>query len=108
MKATLAALVLFWAATGAVAQPNATRQQQCGAKLEQAQRLDMVQRVDRGRIVVGPTWFRVGFDAKEGFAETVSCFLVQGDPKMCANFDLIDWSTGKPVARYENCRLKPL
>lgn len=82
----------------------------CRAKLKKAQEMGMLH--DFGwkggampRVVVGPTFFDVPFDAKEGFAETVNCFLMTGQPKFIS-FDLLDWKTEKVVGRFEAGRLE--
>ncbi|WP_242342704.1 hypothetical protein [Anaeromyxobacter terrae] len=38
-------------------------------------------------------------DAKEGFAETVNCFLMAGSTNHI-NFDILHWQTGKVIGRY--------
>lgn len=112
MKTHALLCILAALAGDAFAQADAARAKQCGDKLEQARKLDLFYRHEtRGgalRIYVGPTYFRVPIDAKEGFAETVSCFLVNGDRKQCANFELYHWTTGQMVGRFENCLFKPV
>jgi hypothetical protein len=96
--------------TGAETPAN-QRFKTCQAKLKKAKQLDVLYDMawDKGsgpRILVGPTYFQIPVDAKEGFAETLNCFLVAGASDQCMNFSLSDWRTGKAVARFENCRLK--
>jgi hypothetical protein len=84
---------------------------QCQAKMKKAKELDLLydltwERGSAPRVLVGRTFFTIPIDAKEGFAEQLNCFLVAGQPGKCMNFTLRDWRTGKPVARFENCRLK--
>ena len=84
--------------------------EQCRAKLKKAQQIDLLYdlKFDKGKapyVVVGSTYFTIPFDAKEGFAETISCFLVAGDTDKCINFELLDYRTNKPVAAFKNCKL---
>lgn len=59
--------------------------------------------------MAGSTYYQLGYDAKEGFAETVNCFLTGGSAAArCVNFDVKHWRTGKATDRFSNCRLKPL
>lgn len=51
-------------------------------------------------VVVGPTFFDLPIEAKQNFAETVSCFLTAGDTHLLMNFDLLDYRTGKKIARF--------
>lgn len=83
----------------------------CRSKLRLAQKLEVLHafRLDKGAepyLVAGPTFFTLSIDAKEGFVETVNCFLAVGDSNKCINFDVLHWQTGKPVGRFENCRFK--
>ena len=78
------------------------RFEQCRAKLKKAQNLDLLYdlKIDPlPRVIVGPTFYTVPLDAKQGFADTVNCFLMTGEDKYI-NFDLLDYRTGKRVARY--------
>jgi len=104
----VAALALPGVAVSAEPPPTAA---QCQAKLRAAQKLDVLydMKLATGRalVYVGPTFFSLPIDAKEGFAETVSCLLVAGDPKSCAQIDFLHWQSGKLVAQYRNCRFKP-
>lgn len=82
----------------------------CRAKLKQAQKLDVLYNLDweKGReplVVVGPTFFKIPFDAKEGFAKTVNCFLMVGKDQYI-NFDLLDYKTNKVVAEYRYGKLR--
>lgn len=103
--------LLTLAASNAVAQDASATLAVCEAKLAQTQKLDLLSdiRTQGGTITifVGPTWYRIDFGAKEGFARTISCAIVKGKPDMCANFTLADGKSGKPVAKFKNCRLKP-
>jgi len=92
------------------AQAKATKQQFdiCKAKLEKAKELELL--YDMGakgasiKVLVGPTYFTVPIDAKEGFAETVNCFLMNGAGGGIP-FDLIHWQTGKRVASWNGYKL---
>lgn len=88
--------------------------EKCRSKLKVAQKLDLLYDLDwksgrdMPRVVVGPTFFTVPIDAKEGFAATVNCFLMAGDSGKCVNFDVLHWQTGKAVGRFNNCRFRML
>ncbi|KKM67991.1 hypothetical protein LCGC14_1465510 [marine sediment metagenome] len=89
---------------------GAEKEEACRRKLVKAQELGMLYDLDwkppkEPRVVVGKTFFRVAIDAKEGFAETLNCFLMGGDNKYI-NFNLIHWRTGKKVGRWSYGRLK--
>jgi hypothetical protein len=85
------------------------RFEDCREKLKKAQQLEVLYNLEWNRaipkVVVGPTFYFIAIDAKEGFADTVNCFLMVGESKYL-NFDLLDWQTGKRVARYSAGRLK--
>lgn len=88
------------------------RFEECRTKLQAAKKLDVLydftwEKGRGARVLVGPTYYRVPFHAKEGFAETISCFLTVGESGSCMNFDLRDWRSGKVVGRFVNCRLQP-
>jgi hypothetical protein len=81
----------------------------CRQKLIQAQQLDVLADLDwkpprQPKVVVGPTFFKIPFDAKQGFVETVNCFLVAGQWKF-VNFDLLDQLNHRVIGRWENGRL---
>lgn len=83
----------------------------CRSKLKKAKQLDVLydlswQLPREPRVLVGPTFFNIPVDAKEGFADTVNCFLAAGASDKCVNFNLLDWRTGNAIARYSSCRLK--
>src|SRR2546425_11294617 len=82
----------------------------CKKKLKQAQRLDVLYDMNitvfPPHITVGPTFYTIPIDAKQGFAETVSCFLTAGEAGKLINFDLLDYRTGKHVARFSYGQLK--
>lgn len=88
--------------------PSDQRFEQCRAKLKKAKALDVLYDMDwkspmEPRIVVGPTFFTMAIDGKEGFVNTVNCFLTAGQTDKCVNFSVLDWRTGKPVGRYSGC-----
>jgi len=82
----------------------------CRAKLKEAQQLDVLADLDwkppkAPHVVVGPTFFTMPFDAKQGFAQTVNCFLMNGTSNVI-NFDLLDSMNHRVVGRWEYGRLK--
>ena len=90
--------------------PEATKRfEDCREKLVRSQELEVLYNLELKRaapkVVVGPTFYTMPFDAKQGFAETINCFLMQGEPKYIV-FDLLDWRTEKRVARYTLGTLK--
>lgn len=104
----IAVLVGFLLQGGALANDQL---EVCREKLKKAQTLDLLHDLEwpKGkspRVVVGPTFFSIPFDAKEGFAQTVNCFLAAGKQDQCINFDLTHWRTGNPAARWSWCKLK--
>lgn len=83
----------------------------CKHKLQSAQKLKVLYAFDwkppkAPYVVAGPTFFDMPIDAKEGFAETVSCFLTAGDKSTLESFDILDWRTGKKVARFSSGKLR--
>lgn len=106
----LSAFVLLLSVGMASAGPTEKKFEACRAKLKQAQKLDVVYNMDwkKGQeplVVVGPTFFKIPFDAKEGFADTVNCFLMVGKDQYI-NFDLLDYRTNKVVAEYRYGKLR--
>lgn len=89
---------------------NTSRALECQQKLRAAQKLDVLYDIKlatgRAMVYVGRTFFTIPIDAKEGFAETVSCLIVAGDPKACAQIDFHHWQTGAVVGQYRNCRFQ--
>lgn len=88
-----------------------SRFETCRQKLIQAQKLEVLYDLDwklpkEPKVVVGPTFFRMPIDAKEGFADTVNCFLMAGASGKCVNFNVLHWQTGKAAGRFSNCRFK--
>jgi len=85
------------------------RFEECREKLKKAQQLEALYDLEWKRampkVVVGPTFYSIPIDAKQGLADTVNCFLMTGKSNYI-DFDLLDWQTGKRVARYSLGRLK--
>jgi len=84
------------------------RFQQCRKKLVSAQQLGVLNDMKwdspkEPYIVAGATFFSMPIDAKEGFAETVNCFLNSGTDG-CINFNIRSYLTGKPVGRFASCK----
>jgi hypothetical protein len=82
----------------------------CKSKLIAAQGLDVLYDLDwkppaEPKVVVGPTFFQIPIYAKEGFVETVNCFLSAGRNTIF-EFDVLHWQTGKPVGRFRRGRFK--
>lgn len=86
------------------------RFEECRQKLIKAQKLgvlhDLTLEKIGARVVAGPTFYNISFDAKEGFAETVNCLLMAGEQGKCMQFEIYNWQTGKNDAHYHNCKLK--
>ena len=83
------------------------RFEQCRAKLKKAEKLDLLHDLTIGplpRVVVGPTFYTIPLEAKQGFADTVNCFLMTGQDSY-VNFDLLDYQTGHVVAEYSYGKL---
>ena len=83
---------------------------ECQDKLRKAQELEVLYNLDwkpprEPLVVVGPTFFTIPFDAKEGFVTTVNCLLMAGDESKMVNFDLLDWRTNKSVGRFSYGKL---
>jgi hypothetical protein len=108
---TLCALFLM-AAGSSNAVVNDARFEGCKKTLVNAQKMEVLYAFTwenparEAHVVVGPTFFKMAFEYKESFAATVSCFLSAGDAKLCANFDVLHWQTGKAVGRFNNCKFK--
>lgn len=82
----------------------------CREKLKAAQKLGLLKGMsfDNGKpkVVIGPTWYRIDFDAKTGFAETAACFFLGGDQKNFITFPIYDNMSGKVVARWKFNKLE--
>ena len=74
----------------------------CRNKLIQAQKLDLLYDLKfegpSPQIFVGPTWYTLPLDAKEGFHDTVQCFVNAGGGGVNVSTQYRDWRTGKIVA----------
>ncbi len=75
----------------------------CKAKLKAAQKLDLLYDLKfdghTPTVVVGPTYEKLPFDAREGFALTVNCFLNAGKNQFI-NFPLLDYRTHAVVGNF--------
>lgn len=105
----IAFAVAFFLVTSA-ANADERKLEACRNKLKQAQKLDVLYDLDwksgrEPKVIAGRTFFNMPIDAKEGFAETVNCFLMSGKDQ-CISFNVLHWQTGKAVGRFSNCRLK--
>ena len=83
---------------------------ECQDKLRKAQELKVLYNLDwkpprEPLVVVGPTFFTIPFDAKEGFVATVNCLLMAGDESKMVNFDILDWRTNKSIGRFSYGKL---
>ncbi len=89
-------------------QAEKARYANCEQKLKKAQELDMLYEIKaKGasiRVLVGPTFFSVPIDAKQGFAEVVNCVLLSGGSGGIP-FDFVHWQTGKRVATWNGYRI---
>lgn len=110
MKA-LALLAVAISLHGATASANDAALEACRAKLKQAQKLEVLYDLQwkgpRLHVVAGPTYYRMPFDAKEGFADTVNCFAMVGKSG-CLSFNILHWRSGKATDSYSACKLKPI
>jgi hypothetical protein len=112
MRRVLITIIIFLScATTAVA--DDARLKACQKKLKKAQELDMLVniKVKTGHfdVIVGPTFYSVPFDAKEGFAETLNCLFNVGEsgPKsLCNDIRFINWRTGNEDGKYSWCKLE--
>lgn len=106
-----AAAIAALSCGSAAGQTNDQRFEQCKTKLVKAQKLGVLHAFDwkppaEPHVVVGATFLDLPIDAKEGFAETVNCFLMAGETGKCTNFDVLHWQTGKAIGRFKNCRFR--
>ena len=95
-------------ATSAIA--NDARLESCRAKLIQAQGLEVLHDLQwKGstpHVVAGATYYKMPFDNKEVFAETINCFLLAGKSG-CLTFDIKHWQTGRANEQFHMCKLRP-
>ena len=92
------------------ASANDARLEDCRSKLKQAQKLEVLHDLQwKGstlHVVAGPTYYKMPFDAKGGFADAVNCFAMVGKTG-CINFDIKHWLNGKATEQYSMCKLSP-
>lgn len=109
MKRLFPALLICCAAMATAGPAEDRRFEECRQKLIKAQELQVLQdmKIERNRPVihVGPTFKSMPIDAKQGFADTLNCFLLAGDAGKFMQFDLLDGLTGKTVASYRDGKL---
>ena len=100
---------LVWSATS-FAQPDSKRANECANRFASYEKRGFIYNLDTSRreivIHAGPGFFAAPFDIKRGFAETVSCVAMKGDPNMLSEFSIIHWQTGKRFGRFHNGRLE--
>lgn len=89
---------------------DTTRFDECKQKLVEAQKLDLLFDLAWNppkppHVVVGHTYFRLRSDAREGFAQTVNCFLMAGRGDRYINFPIKD-QRNNVVGKWENGRLR--
>lgn len=112
-RAILAVVLGAAACLPALAQSRAEndrRLESCRSKLKAAAQLNLLKDMSfdggRPKVVVGPTWQRIDFSAKEGFAETAACFFLAGDRSKSITFPIKDGRTGKTIATWKFTRLE--
>jgi len=106
MKIWIFSLVAFFS-TATWSQTDDQRFESCRSKLLKANELEVLHAFDwkppaPPKVVVGRIFYTIPFDAKEGFAETVNCFLVSGARDKHINFTVRDWQSNKIIGRYFN------
>lgn len=103
-------LILLMSVAPAWAQGNDKRLEDCRAKLKAAVPLDLLKdmtfKEGVPKVVIGPTWYKLDFDSKTGFAKTAACFFLAGDESKSITFGIYDNMTGKKVATWEFTKLK--
>jgi hypothetical protein len=87
------------------------RFEQCRTKLIKAQKLGVVYDIQWDgktypRVMVGPTFFNMALDAKQGFADTLNCFFMVGEHGKYIEIEFLDWRTGKSIGRYSYGRVE--
>lgn len=98
---TLAVLVVLAMPALGMASTDKTLNQ-CRAKLKAAKKLDVLydmswQTGQKPKIVVGPIYQNLPFDARENFALTVNCFLMAGNTDKFIDFPLLDYRTHEVI-----------
>lgn len=90
---------------------NKARAEECRVKLEELRGLSVLYQLQwkSGHVIpkalVGPTFYSLPIDGKQAFADTINCYLLQGAPEYI-EIEMLDWRTGKRVARYSWGKLK--
>jgi|CXWL01.1.fsa_nt_gi hypothetical protein len=81
----------------------------CTEKLKKAQELDMIHDMQsKGasfKVLVGPTFFTVPIDAKQGFGEVVNCVILKGGSGGIS-YDFVHWQTGKRVGSWNGYKVE--
>lgn len=107
----LLAMVLVVAMCSSESLASDARFEQCQKKLKAAHQLDLLHAFDwkppkAPYVVAGPTFGKIDISAKQGFADTVNCYLVGGDDAKLINFEILDYRSGRRIAEYRNGRLR--
>ena len=82
----------------------------CRAKLKKAKTLDVLYDLKSTMpptVIAGPTYSEIPYDAKEGFAETVNCFLMAGSSDGGYKFDILDYRTHRVLDTWSYNHLEP-
>lgn len=90
---------------------GADQAETCRQKLIKAQQLGVLYDLDwkpgkMPKVIVGPTFHQMPLDAKEGFVETVNCFLL-GGKSGAINFDVKEHLNHRVVGSWTYGRYKP-
>jgi len=83
----------------------------CQAKLIKANESGALQDIgwtppSEPKVLVGEIFFKLPIDVKEGFVQTINCFLSAAQVGMCVDFDVRSGLTGKPVGRFAKCHFE--
>lgn len=75
----------------------------CKRKMEKAQELEILYNLkfegERAVAYVGSAWFNIPIDVKEGFHNTLQCFLTSGKGGAWLTLEYRHWQTGNVVAK---------
>ena len=108
-KVLVFALAVAWSMQ-VMAQPDTQRAKDCQKVYDAYEKLGFAYNFEKvgGQVVLyaGAPFFSAPMDVKKQFAETVSCVLMRGDPKMLAEFTITHWQTGKVFAKFHYGRLR--
>lgn len=81
----------------------------CKEKLKKAQELEMIYDIQaKGaslKVLVGPTFFTVPIDTKQGFGEVVNCVILEGGSGGIP-YPFIHWQTGKRVGSWNGYKVE--